>query len=124
MAGGAQGQHANHSVNVVGQLKAELMNTTKEFKCAQQHTMRSYQLQQSSDVIACLCTLACAQAAVHVRSYCSLLMYSDSSTSTLPPTACYWCCCCRRMCCKCAAPNLKSKQSGKTCSLTNRALCH
>jgi hypothetical protein len=32
MAGGAQGQHANHSVNVVGQLKAELMNTTKEFK--------------------------------------------------------------------------------------------
>ena len=32
MVGGAQGQNANHSVNVVGQLKAELLNTTKEFK--------------------------------------------------------------------------------------------
>jgi hypothetical protein len=37
MAGGAHGQQASHSTNVVGQLKAELLSTTKTFKVRHYH---------------------------------------------------------------------------------------
>ncbi|KAG5185958.1 soluble NSF attachment protein receptor [Tribonema minus] len=47
MAGGAQGQHANHSINVVGQLKAELLNATKTFKDVLQ--VRSSKLKEQAE---------------------------------------------------------------------------